>query len=195
MDILNRCALAIRLPADIQTALGEAQIQIRRKAGGDLVRWTPVTELALTIVGLGELGPGQIAQVDQTVGPMITQCPILNLELAGLGGQPTNLQPRFLWIGVGGDSDKLVKLNVWLEQAIKPLLHDHEVKEYHPNVPLGRLKQESEQNRSSLGRALRVSGIDSIGSFQAKEVELIRYSATGAGLTIVTVNTYPLKIA
>lgn len=194
MDILNRCALAIRLPADIQAALGEAQLQIRRKAGGDLVRWTPTTELVLTVVSLGELGPGQIVQVDQTVRPMIGQCPALNLSLAKLGGSPTNLQPRFVWVGVEGDIDPLGKLNGWLEQTLTPILPDHEVREYHASVPLGRLKQESEQNRSALGRALRVAGIDQIGAFRATEVEMIRYAATGAGLTILTVNAYPLRV-
>lgn len=193
MDILNRCALAIRLPAEIQQTLGEAQIQIRRRAGGDLVRWTPVTELVLTIVSLGELGPGQIVQVDQTVRPMIAQCPCLDLNLSGLGGSPTNLQPRYVWIGVGGQVETLTKLHNWLEPALTPILPDHEAREYQATVPLGRLKQESEQNRSALGRALRVAGVDQIGSFRATEVEMIRYAATGAGVTLLTVNSYPLR--
>lgn len=193
MDFLNRCALAIRLPIEVQTALGEAQLQLRRKAGGDLVRWTPTTELVLTIVTLGELGPGQIVQVDQTVRPMIAQCPQLALEVFGTGGSPTNLQPRHVWAGVQGDVDNLKKLNAWLEQALTPILPDHETREYQPTIPLGRLKQESEQNRSALGRALRVGGIEFIGTLGVSEVEMIRYAATGAGLTLVTINTYPLK--
>lgn len=125
MDILNRCALAIRLPAETQAALGEVQLQVRRKAGGDLVRWTPTTELVLTIVSLGELGPGQIVQVSQTVEPMIAQCPSMQFKLEGLGGSPTNLQPRFVWVPVTGDVMNLGKLNAWLEQALNPILPDH----------------------------------------------------------------------
>lgn len=193
MDLLNRCALGIRLPAELQAGLGEAQLQLRRKAGGDLVRWTPVTELVLTVVSLGELNPGQIVQVNQTVKPMIAQCPAMNLSLESLGGSPTNLQPRFVWVGVGGDLETLKKLNAWLEQTLAPMLPDHEIRDYNASVPLGRLKQESEQNRSALGRALRVSAIDRIGEFRANEVELIRYVATGAGITLVTESVYPCR--
>lgn len=193
MDFLNRCAIAIRLPADVQTALGETQIQLRRKAGGDLVRWTPTTELVLTVVSLGELGPGQIVQVDQTIRPMIAQCPQLALEIFGVGGSPTNLQPRHVWAGVQGDTDNLKKLNGWLESTLTPLLPDHETREFNPVIPLGRLKQESEQNRSALGRALRVANIDMIGTIGVPEIEMIRYAATGAGLTLITVERYPLR--
>jgi len=38
-----------------------------------------------------------------------------------------------------------------------------------------------------------VAGIEQIGGFRATEVGRFRYAATGAGLTILTVNAYPLR--
>ncbi|MEQ1821254.1 MAG: hypothetical protein ABL949_01970 [Fimbriimonadaceae bacterium] len=192
MDILNRCALVLRLPSELADGLGRAQIELRKRAGGDLVRWTPTTELVLTIVSLGELSASQIVQVDATVGPIIQRYRRMSFSVEGIGGSPTNLQPRFVWAGIAGEVDPLKQLNSELERGLAPMLRNHEVKEFDARIPLGRIKQESESTRSSLGRALRVANIGPIGSLSADEVCLVRYSGTSMGVTILDVNRYVL---
>jgi len=191
MDALNRSSLVIRLPADVQTAVGEAQVQIRRKAGADLVRWTPSNELVITLVSLGEIAPSQIAQVMSLTGPIVARYPVPTIVLEGLGGSPSNLQPRFLWIGLQGDIESLSRLDQDLERAVGSVIHAHESRGFQAHLPIGRIKQESESNRSSLGRALRVAGIGNIATFQPTCVELVRASATSMGPTLVTVETFP----
>ncbi len=192
MDILNRASLVFRLPIGIQEALNDTQIQIRRKAGADLVRWTPVNELALTLVTLGEISPLQIAQIGTAVNSIAPQFVPIDIVLAGLGGSPTNLQPRFLWIGLGGDVEALTQLNAHLERTVSPFLPGHEVRPFPAYLPIGRLKQESESNRSALGRAIRVAAIGEIGRFHAGSLELVRMAGTSAGPTMITVQSYPL---
>lgn len=192
MDVLNRCALVIRLPAELERILGEVQINVRKRAGGDLVRWTPTTELVVTLVSLGELSAGQIVQVDATVAPIINRYRRMSFSVDGLGGSPTNLQPRFVWAAVGGDVESLTQLNRELERALAPLLRNHEVKDFEARIPLGRIKQESESTRSALGRALRVAGVGEIGTLSANTICMIRYAGTSAGVTLIDVNRYLL---
>ncbi|MEQ1932613.1 MAG: hypothetical protein ABL962_01855, partial [Fimbriimonadaceae bacterium] len=135
MDVLNRCALVIRLPAELERALGEVQINVRKRAGGDLVRWTPTTELVLTLVSLGEISAGQIVQIDATVGPIIQRFGRMKFALDGLGGSPTNLQPRFVWAAATGDVEPLTRLTAELERALAPLLRNHEVKDFEARIP------------------------------------------------------------
>lgn len=165
-------------------------MQIRRKAGSDLVRWTPAGELVFTLVSLGEISPSQIAQVCTVLPGIAMRSPMIDLTLEGLGGSPTNLQPRFLWIGVGGDVPALERLHGEVERAIAPFAGGHEARPLQAHVPIGRLKQESESNRSALGRAVRVAGIGSIGAFRAPAIELVRASATSVGPTLVTVQSF-----
>lgn len=190
MDALNRCSVVIRIPADLQADLAEMQSQIRRRAGADLVRWTPATELVLTLVSLGEISVGQVAQVASTLGSVVSGFGTLNLQLEGLGGSPNNLQPRFLWVGVSGDVPRLAELQQAIERAVMPFVPHQESREFHPQVPIGRLKQESESTRSALGRAVRMAQVGSVGAFEATSVELARMATTSAGPTIVTVQTY-----
>lgn len=192
MDVLNRSSFVLRLPAEVQAALGEAQNQIRRKAGADLIRWTPTQELTLTLLSLGEISIEQVARISGAIGPTISQNRPMRIVLEGLGGSPTNLQPRFLWIGVGGDTEALKHLAGALEQAIAPVLPGLERREFQPQVPIGRLKQESEANRSAVGRAVRVAGIGEICSFPVTQVELVRAAVTSVGVTTVTVQAFPL---
>lgn len=86
MDILNRCSIVIRIPAELQADLAELQLQIRRRAGADLVRWTPSNELVLTLLSLGEIGVGQMAQIAATLPTIASGHRALDLQLEGLGG-------------------------------------------------------------------------------------------------------------
>lgn len=193
MDVLNRCSIVIRIPAALQADLAELQLQIRRRAGADLVRWTSSNELALTLFSLGEIGVGQMAQVASTLGSIVPAHRALDLHLEGLGGSPNNLQPRLLWIGISGDVVGLAQLQRAIESAVSPLVPYQELREFQAHVPIGRLKQESESNRSALGRAVRMAQIGSVGALPIREVELIRMAATSAGPTIVTVQSFQLS--
>lgn len=194
MDVLNRTSLVLRLPAQVQEAVGEAQTQIRRKAGSDLVRWTPSAELVITLLSLGEISPGQIAQAMSLAGPVVARYPVPSVVLDGLGGSPTNLQPRYLWIGLGGDAPALTQMVQELERALLPILPGHEARGFQAHLPIGRIKQETEANRSSLGRAVRVAGIAEVASFRPSEVELVRASSTSMGPTLVTVQSFPFAM-
>jgi len=192
MDALNRCSIVIRIPAELQAEMAELQLQIRRRAGADLVRWTPSSELVLTLLSLGEIGVGQMAQIAATLPTVVSAHPAFKLQLEGLGGSPNNLQPRVLWVGVAGDVLGLAQLQQAIEHAVVPLVPHQEVRQFQAQVPIGRLKQESEANRSALGRAVRMAQIGGVGSLMVTSVELIRMAATTAGPTIVTVQSFAL---
>lgn len=192
MDALNRSSLVIRLPGDVQSAVLETQNQVRRKAGSDLVRWTPGPELAITLVSMGEVSPGQIAQMASLTSEIVVRYSRMQVGLDGLGGSPSNLQPRFLWIGLSGDVEAMTRLAGDLDRAVASIVHGHELRAFPAHLPIGRIKQESESNRSALGRAIRVAGIGAVASFEAGAIELVRASATSAGPTILTVQSFAL---
>lgn len=191
MDALNRTSIVIRIPAEVQAALVDVQNQIRRRAGADLIRWTPAAELVFTLVSLGEISVGQIAQLSATLGPVVGQFPSLDLSLESVGGSPNNLQPRFLWAGISAPNGQLEPLNQALERACAPIVPHHEARNLQAHVPIGRLKQESESNRSALGRAIRMAQIGVIGSFRTDHVELARMATTSAGPTLVAIQQFP----
>lgn len=192
MDTLNRCMVGVRIPADLQRALVEVQVALRRKAGADLVRWTPGPELFLTLAALGEITPEEVYRLQANLRPLANQFQSMAFEVDGLGGHPTNLQPRVVYASIGGELHKLEALDRAVESAVGHMLKDHMGSSMKAHIPLGRLKQESEAMRSALGRALRVAGIGHIGTLTVDAFEFVRLASTGAGPTMVTVERYQL---
>jgi 2'-5' RNA ligase len=192
MDTLNRCFIGIRLTPDIQQKLVEVAGVIRHRAGSDLVRWTPQSELQMVVMALGELSIPTVEMVKQTIRPIFTQHPSMALTLEGLGGSPSSMQPRYVWCGVTGDVQQLITLHNALEAKLLPILREYEAKPFVPNLGLGRLKQESEQNRTQLGRAIRMSQVGCVGELMVNQVELLRSAVTASGPSLLPIESFPL---
>lgn len=190
---LERCVIGIRLPDSVKDAIVGAQMELRKKAGAGDVRWTPPNELLLPLVGLGEITPEHLIRVHRLIEPLFAFAPPFSLSFQGVGGTPSALQPRWLWVGVEGDVEKLAAFDAELERAVTPLLDDHESRGFRPQVPIGRLRTESEATRGALGRAIRVAQIGDLGSMLAAEVEIMRYQATPTGPILAKVEAYLLK--
>lgn len=193
MQPLNRCAIVVRLPQDVRQAIQEVQHNLRRRAGADAVRWTPLEDLFLPIVNLGELSPTQVYQVQQMIQEIVPLYPQMNFTLEGVGGHPTVLQPRWLYIGLQGDLPMLQQLNAALETALTPFLADHESRQMRAVIPIGRLKQESEAIRSALGRAVKMAGVGTVTHVTVTEIELTRTLASTLGPVHDTIAKYALR--
>lgn len=190
MDILNRSMVAIRVPTELRGKMAEVQKQLRWRAGGEAVRWTPPEELVLHLTALGEISANVFIRVKETLGPLISRCPPLHLGVEGVGGAPTVLQPRIVFANVTGDLVTLEQLHDAVEAIVTPLVPDHETRPFEPRIILGRLKKQEESDRTALGRALKISNIGEVGSWVATEAELIRSVGTTLGPTLITEATY-----
>ena len=192
MGPLVRCFIGIRIPDSFWPKLQETQMQIRRKAANDVCRWNGQAEMLLTLCALGEQQWQTVQRASGAVGPICAKYAALTLRLEGLQGLPNNNQPRFVYVGVAGDTDALRRLREEIARALGPLLPPTE-KEFEPRIMLGRLKVESEQARTALGRALRMSPAESVGEWKAGDVQLLRTDATTAGVTYQTIEKFTLS--
>lgn len=192
MDLLNRASIALRLPEDVGQALAEVQKTIRWRAGADGMRWTPVSEMHVSIVSLGEVSMSAFMRVREAVAPEFAKFGPIKLRVVGVGGSPTNLQPRFLWAGLEGELEKLKFVHERIEWVVKPLCPDHETRPFEPHIALGRLKTQEERERTALGRAIKIAAIGDIAEFTATHAELIRATVSTAGPTLVTEQSYKL---
>ena len=194
MDALNRTFIGIRLPHTLLPKIGEIQQVIRYRAGADVVRWIPNPELQILVMPLGELTLPTLQQIQQIIGPIIASCPPLTLNLEGLIGTPSNLQPRFIGAGITGDVAPLIAVQKQLEARLIPLLRDYQAKPFQPHVDLGRIKIESEQNRTALGRAIKMAQLGNVATFDVPAIELLRNVTSVAGPSLDLVKSYALGV-
>jgi len=125
---------------------------------------------------------------------MIGTFPPLKLSLEGLTGAPSNLQPRFIGTGITGDVAQLTTIHNQLEAKLLPVLRDYQAKPFQPRVDLGRIKIESEQNRTALGRAIKMAQLGTVATFDVPAIELLRNVTTTSGPSLELIKSYSLGI-
>lgn len=166
-------------------------MMLRRKSATDVTRWAGQNEMLLMLCGLGEQPWDMVKRATSVLGAIAGKYAPLNLKLEGLTGIPNNNQPRYVAANVGGDVEKLCFLREEIARALAPMLPATE-KTFSPQVTLGRLKVESEQARSGLGRAVRMTPPEVIGTWTADAIEVLRADATSAGVQYQSVERFPL---
>lgn len=192
MEMLTRATLGIRIPETAAAALAEVQADLRRRAGGEHARWFPTSDFVLTLAVLGELTVPQIARVQATVPDALHAFAAFPVSLRGVGGSPNATQPRVVWVGVDEGSDTLLGLHRTLDATLAPLGLPRESRPLMAHVPLGRLRSDSEQARSALGRTLRHASEDPLARFDVAEVWLWKSEVGPTGPTLSDVARWPL---
>jgi len=195
MQELNRTFVGIRLPIDAQQKLAEVQLTIRHKAGSDVVRFSNTAETQIVLMSLGELNTLTFENVKTTLPRVAAQFKPFPITLEGLGGTPSNLQPRFVWTAIGGNEAEVIRLHNAVERAMMPIVPGYLAVPFKPHVDLGRMKIESEANRTALGRAIKMAQVGVIYQMEVSHLELFRSTATTQGPHLLSYGTYPLTQA
>lgn len=192
MGPLVRCYVGIRIPPTFWPKIQETQLNVKRKTVMDVSRWIGQNEILLSLCNLGEQQWDMVKRATSVLGPICAKAAPLNLRLEGLQGLPNNNQPRYVAANVQGDVQRLRILREEIARALAPMLPATE-REFVPNVVLGRLKMESEQARTALGRAVRMIPAEVIGSWTADSVEVLRTDTAAMGVIYQTIERFPLS--
>jgi 2'-5' RNA ligase len=193
MQELNRAFVGIRLPAAAQQKLAETQLTLRHKAGSDVLRFSSTEEMHIVLMSLGELNMATFEMVKGTLPKAAAGFKPFAITIEGLGGTPSNLQPRFIWAGIGGNVAELTRLHNETERWMLQVARSYQPTPFKAHVDLGRIKTESEANRTALGRALRMTQVGVIFDLQVSQIELFRSTATTQGPHLVSYGTYALS--
>lgn len=186
MDQTQRLFIAIDLPPEVKTVLGELQTQLGQQTRA--ARWADPNGTHLTLKFLGEVPVSQIAAVTEGLERATRTSQPLTLRTAVPGGFPKPDRPRVLWLGVAGDLDALRELHAAIEREIAPLGFPTEQRPFAPHLTLGRShKDPRPAELQEIGRALAQLAIPPPVAFEVREVVLMRSELRpgGARYTVV----------
>lgn len=135
-----RCFIAVDMPPRVCSALGEVSSLLASQLTGGGVRWVKPSNIHLTLRFLGDTDPTVIENIISGLDRIASGCVPFKLSLRDLGCFPNSRRPRVIWVGLGGNTDRLAALYQALEHELQPLGWEPERRTFRPHLTLGRVK-------------------------------------------------------
>lgn len=135
-----RAFIAVDLPAELRTALGEAQARLRRAPLGVRVTWSRTASLHLTLQFLGHVEESLVEQVASRLGEVAGRQAAFVVPVAGAGAFPDTRRPRVLWVGCADADGKLQALAGAVQAGMLEFGFVPEQRAFSAHLTLGRIK-------------------------------------------------------
>jgi 2'-5' RNA ligase len=176
-----RSFIAIELPEEVKGELSQLSRELG-KAKYPFVKWVDTENIHLTLKFLGNIPPGQVAKITEAVKEAVRGKSPFQLEISKLGAFPGVNQPRVIWIGVGGETDRLLELQRDIDSRLVPLGFVPEKQPFVPHLTIARVRENaSTDDRKALGRLLASTGFDSQERIAVDSIKLMRSQLTPEG--------------
>jgi len=188
-----RIFVAIHLPAEVRAQLERLQRRLMGLAGGDLVRWTPVEQIHLTLRFLGDVGRDRLDELCDAVRRVCAGASPFRVYAGNLGCFPDARKPRVVWVGIGGEVGRLARLQEELERATAGFGKPPEKREFRPHLTLGRPKGREVRSLRDLGRELQTVKAERFGDWMVQDVALVRSELQAGGPRYTDLAVFPLS--
>ena len=180
MDVV-RSFIAIDLPAGVRAELTslEEDFKARRHP---FVKWVDPESMHLTLKFLGNVAADSIPQIVEAMSRVTRSRSTFKMQVADTGAFPNWQRPQVVWVGVGGELDKLNSLQKGLESALSPLGFPPESRPFSAHLTLGRLRDRvtPDDRRRFAEFAQKVEFKGGL-SFEVNAIRLMRSQLTSAG--------------
>lgn len=129
-----RAFVALDLPTAHKQVLSRHLDRWKAEAPG--FRWTPHSNLHLTLRFLGYLEPGVLAAL--RAGLRSVEAPPFTIALGELGTFGPRFKPRVVWLGLSRGGEACAELAAKVEQICQQAGLAPEARAFHPHVTLAR---------------------------------------------------------
>ena len=183
---LIRCFLAVELSESLKQ---EAQIFVEGiKTEYPVFRFIPSQNWHLTLHFFGDLSSAQAEEIQLRLPDFLGKTQPFSISLEHMGVFPDERKPRILWLGVSGDTSKLLALKKQVDQALKKLRFEIEKRPFHPHLTIARSKNQFSKTALNLTREFKTKTIDSI-----RHLTLFQRSLSPQGAVYTVLKTFPLS--
>ena len=176
-----RSFIAIELPEEVKKAFRELQAQL--KAGSPApVKWVEPNNIHLTLKFLGNVAAHRIEEIAAAMTEAVRGTSPFPLKVTELGVFPNPRRVRVIWVGLGGEADKLASLQQRIESNLEKLGFPPENRRFTPHLTLARIRDRATpQEREKLGRLIAETELDTAQNFSVDSVKLMKSQLTPEG--------------
>lgn len=188
-----RSFIAVELPEDTRHTLAHLEERLRKACGSCPARWVAPDSIHLTLNFLGNVPVAKLDDIKSAIARTTNRVKALELTLDGLGAFPNLDRPHVVWVGLGGDIERLSGIQNTLEQHLAGLGFSPENRPFSPHLTLARVRDEaSAADKQRLGQAIASTACDSDCSISVKQVSLIKSQLTPSGPVYTVLFSSPL---
>ena len=190
-----RAFIAIELPDDVKAALVRLQSSLKSERQ-PFMRWVHVEGIHLTLKFLGNIAAERVPAITDAMAKACRGIVPFHLELNGLGVFPNLRSPRVVWVGLIGETERLLELQARIEQALNPLGFTSEDRAFTPHLTLGRLREgTTREERLKFGELVASTRSESMPSFEISAVSLMRSKLAPSGAVYSRLESISLEKA
>jgi 2'-5' RNA ligase len=176
-----RSFVAIELPGEAKKGLASLRRELERDEHR-FVKWVDPKGVHLTLKFLGNIPSRRVTEITEAIKKAAQGLSPFLLEISGLGAFPSLKQPRVVWVGVGGELDKLSTLQQNIDSALAALEFAREERPFVPHLTVARVREgASASERGRFGELVGSVAFEGRYRIDVEAVRLMRSQLTPAG--------------
>jgi RNA 2',3'-cyclic 3'-phosphodiesterase len=176
-----RSFIAVELPEEVRKGLA----RLRKKMERDehkFVKWVDPGGIHLTLKFLGNIPSNRVTEITEAIEEAAQGISPFHLEISGLGTFPSLRQARVFWVSIGGEVDKLSRLQQNIDSALAALGFAKEERSFVPHLTLARIRQgASPLERRDFGELVGSTIFEDKYHVEVEAINLMRSQLTPAG--------------
>jgi len=188
-----RSFIAIELPDELKLGLAqlEARLKTSRQTG---VKWVDPSSIHLTLKFLGSITVDRISEITEAMEAAARGISPFRLEAKDLGVFPNPRRVQVVWVGIGGEVDKISQLQQHLDSNLARLGFASERRPFTPHLTLARLGNRASSNeRQSLGQLIADTRFEGGYTIRVDAINLMRSQLTREGAIYSRISSARLK--
>lgn len=188
-----RSFVAIELPEEVRKGLARLRDELERDEHR-FVKWVGPRGMHLTLKFLGNIPSKRVTEVTGAMEEATRGIYPFRLEISGLGAFPGLKQVRVFWVGIGGEVDKLSRLQQTIDAALAALGFAKEERPFVPHLTLARIRQgASPLERRSFGELVDSTIFEEKYPVEVEAVNLMKSQLTPVGAVYTRLSVVRLR--
>ena len=176
-----RSFVAIELPEEAKKGLASLRRELERDEQR-FVKWVDAGGIHLTLKFLGNIPSKRVPEITEAIKKAAQGLSPFLLEISGLGAFPSLKQVRVVWVGVGGELDKLSTLQQNIDSALAALGFAREERSFVPHLTVARVREgASTSERGRFGELVGSATFEGKYHVEVEAIKLMRSQLTPAG--------------
>lgn len=187
-----RSFIAIELPQELKLELGRLQASL--KVDKPRIKWVNPEGMHLTLKFLGNVPATSINDITQAMTESAAKVSPFKLEVGHLGVFPNMKRVQVVWVGLGGELDRIKQLHKLLEINLSRLGFAAEKRPFSPHLTLARVGNEaSPDERQRFGELIATTSFETDKVIPVNSIVFMKSQLTSQGAIYTKIGLAELK--